>query len=494
MCGCWAWERRRYLRRRGPFATRLHIAASLALALILLVQVNYVASRHYQRFDLTAAETFTLSPQTKAVLSELAYPVRFTSVFRESSFATEMRDLLAAYAGAGRGLEVQHLDPDRDPGALERLGDRAGLKSLRLSSLVIEYRDRARVLTSGELWSRPTELRNGRRLEIQGARPIFRGEEAVTSALMALTSDAPVKVCFAAGHGEKSAESFEGEGYALARDRLKREGYLVETISLAGGGAVPSPCQVLVQPGPRSQASPQDVAALDAFLQAGGKWLVMVDPWQSGGLDELLKSWGVGIRTGYLVDPKSTIAGVSEDTLVAAQYQAHPVTNALLGIPLVFPYAAAVFKAESQRQLEATELVLTTDQGIARTDRRGSPDAPPLPKASGSRYAVAVAVSEAVNYYAADGRHEPARIVAVGNSTFASNRHLLRAGNADFLLNAADWLARRDSLVALRARSTDERRVSLTGGAQSALYWTTLGILPGLVGLLGLAVAWRRRK
>jgi len=82
----------------------------------------------------------------------------------------------------------------------------------------------------------------------------------------------------------------------------------------------------------------------------------------------------------------------------------------------------------------------------------------------------------------------------VGNSTFASNRHLVRAGNEDFFLNAVDWLAKRDSLVSLRARSPEERRVSLSGGAQSALYWTTLGLLPALVGMLGAAVAWRRRK
>jgi calcium-translocating P-type ATPase len=494
LCGCWAWEKRLLLRRHGPAATRLHIAASTLLALALLAQVNYLASRHWARADLTAAKSFTLSPQTVAVVRGLAHPVRLTTLFRETPYAAELKDLLAAYAAAGGAIQVEHVDPDRDPGALERLGDRAGLKSLRLSSVVVEYLDRSRVLTAGDLWSRPVEYQGGQRVEVPGARPVFRGEEALTSALAALASDAPQRICFAVGHGEKSPDEFAGEGYALARDRLKREGYQVEAVALVDGAPVPPRCQVLVQPGPRSRASPQDVSALDAYLGAGGKWLVMVDPWQNAGLDELLKSWGVGLRSGYLTDPKSSVAGVGEDTLVAGLYQDHPVTSSLLGVPLVFPYASAVYRVEGRRRLEGAELVLTSDRAVARLDRRGSPDAEPLPKASGARYAVAVAVDEPVDYYAADGRREPSRIVAVGNSAFAANRHLARAGNADFFLNAVDWLARRDSLVALRARPAEERRVSLSTGAQSALYWATLGLLPALVGLLGAAVAWKRRR
>jgi P-type Ca2+ transporter type 2C len=494
LCGSWAWERRHLLRRSGPSAVRLHIAISVLLGFILLVQVNYVASRHFHRFDLTSTQKFTLSPQTTSVLQKLDVPIRFTTIFREGSSLSEVRDLLAEYVEAGRYVEIAPIDPDRDPGAVERLADRAGLKNVQLSSVIIEYRDRFRVIPYGELWVHQYEYRAGKRLEVRGAPAIFRGEQALTSGLVAITNDAPIRVCFAVGHGEKVPDDFGSEGMAMARDRLRREGYLVEGLSLVNGASVPSRCNVLIQAGPRHPATPQDVAALDAYLQSGGKWLAMVEPWQAGGLDDLLRSWGVGVRPVYLADPSSTVAGISANSLVATHFQDHPVTAALGGLPLIFPYATSVYRMDAKRPLEGANIVLTSSQGIANTDRFGGQDSPPLPKEKGTQYAVAVAVSEPSNYYAADGRKEPARIVVVGDSDFASNRHLFRVGNADFLLNAVDWLARREALIGLRTQSAETRKVSLSVGGQTALYWTSLGLLPGLVGVLGAAVAWRRRK
>jgi ABC-type uncharacterized transport system involved in gliding motility auxiliary subunit len=106
---------------------------------------------------------------------------------------------------------------------------------------------------------------------------------------------------------------------------------------------------------------------------------------------------------------------------------------------------------------------------------------------------VAAAVDEPRDLYAADGRREPARLVVVGDSGFVTNAQIARMGNADFATNIVDWLARREELIAVRARPPDDRRITLSSDAQRAAWWLSLVLLPGAVALVGAVVAWRRR-
>jgi ABC-type uncharacterized transport system involved in gliding motility auxiliary subunit len=92
-----------------------------------------------------------------------------------------------------------------------------------------------------------------------------------------------------------------------------------------------------------------------------------------------------------------------------------------------------------------------------------------------------------------DGTQEGARVVVVGDTDFLTNAHLGRGANADFATNAVDWLARREELITVRAKSLAQRRVHLSTGMQQALWWLSVGGVPGVVAVLGGAVAWRRR-
>ncbi len=491
--GCWAWERRHGLGKSGPAMLRRHAVASITLALCLVAIVNYVSTRHYRRFDLTADRRFELSEQTVGLLARLVRPVRITALFRPSSLQVYVRDLLAEYSARSVLLQVQDVDPDRDPGEVERLKDRADIKQPELSSLVLEYEGRSRVITARELVQQTYEYKNGRRYLARGAPPRFRGEEAVSSAIVALMNDAPVKVCMVTGHGERSPDDFGPEGLALARDRLRREGYIVETVNAFFGLPAPSSCQLLVQAGPRRPLNERAQRQVADYLAAGGKWLLLVEPWENGGLEALLGEWGVEVRGVYLHDPVGRAAGVGPTTLVATRFQTHPTTASLVGSSVVFPYATSVRHKRGTRQLEGANLILTSKDGIGESEPRGSPRFDSEQDHRGD-LSIAVAVNEPPNLYAADGRREPARLVVVGDTDFATNAHLHRGANADLVLNSVDWLARREELIAVRALEPEVRRLSLSARDQTALYWMSLGAMPGLVGVLGAVVSWRRRS
>ena len=86
-----------------------------------------------------------------------------------------------------------------------------------------------------------------------------------------------------------------------------------------------------------------------------------------------------------------------------------------------------------------------------------------------------------------------ARIVAIGDSDFASNAALGVQGNRDLFLNAVNWLAQQENLISIRAKDPEDRRITLTADQERRIFYLTVLIVPGLILLAGVQTWWRRR-
>ena len=85
------------------------------------------------------------------------------------------------------------------------------------------------------------------------------------------------------------------------------------------------------------------------------------------------------------------------------------------------------------------------------------------------------------------------RVAVIGDSDFAANAYLGVQGNKDLFVNAVNWLAQQENLISIRPKDASDRRVTLTAGQQSAVFWLSLLLIPALA--LGAGVmTWSRRK
>jgi ABC-type uncharacterized transport system involved in gliding motility auxiliary subunit len=253
---------------------------------------------------------------------------------------------------------------------------------------------------------------------------------------------------------------------------------------------------VLVQAGPNRPHTDADRATLSAFLARGGKWLLFLEPWQAGGLESLVKEWGVEIRPVYVADPEGATAGQESTTLFLTRMLPHPITDPLNGSSLTFPYATAVHHVPVEhRELDAMNIVGTSLGAFGIADPRRPPSQ--IDPKRDIRYSnglfVATAVAEPVNFNSAEGRREPARLVVVGDTDFVTNSWFDRNSNADFAVNCVDWLGKREGMISLRARPTEQKLITLSVAGKKALWWLILGLLPGFAAALGGFVAWQRR-
>src|SRR5690606_31701222 len=94
-------------------------------------------------------------------------------------------------------------------------------------------------------------------------------EEKLTNALIKLTQGSARTLCVITGHGEKSFEGNDEQGYATAKKGLTDQSYEIKPVSLAEQKAVPAECSAVAMIGPKSALFAPEVKALSDYLAAG---------------------------------------------------------------------------------------------------------------------------------------------------------------------------------------------------------------------------------
>jgi hypothetical protein len=100
------------------------------------------------------------------------------------------------------------------------------------------------------------------------------------------------------------------------------------------------------------------------------------------------------------------------------------------------------------------------------------------------------AIAAAGRYPRAGGE---ARIVAIGDSDFASNRYLRALYNLDLALNAVHWAVERESEITLRPKLRTPKQFPLPIQSTLSTFHGVGLLVPELL-LLGGGLVWLRRR
>ncbi|MBI2219639.1 MAG: Gldg family protein [Acidobacteria bacterium] len=364
------------------------------------------------------------------------------------------------------------------------------------------------------------ERAHGRSLSRSAHRVHARGRQAggrVHRAAEAARAGQPVpgsagrhgRVRVRGAHGEKDTGSTERTGYSGAASALGGDNFTVEKVVLAQQTTVPADAAVLVVAGPRTDYLPAEMDMLRAYLRKGGKVLLMLDPPESTdsapvpNLIAFAREWGVDAGNNVVVDlsPAGRFLGTGPSIPVAASYPTHAINErmeTLTAYPLARSITPAAAGADgrvaqsivetSQNSWAETDLKALSTTGEARREEDKGDKAGPISLAA----AVSAAAPEAPAAPEGQSKAE-SRVVIFGDSDFASNLALGVQGNRDFFLNAVNWLAQQENMIAIRAKEPSDRRVTMTAEQQQRVYWLALFIIPGLIILAGVQSWWRRR-
>src|SRR5262249_6892062 len=148
----------------------------------------------------------SLSDTTKKILDGLKQPVQVTVFMTSSSsrLLPEIKELLSRYQARSPKIEVEYLDPRRNPARAEALVREAGVKE---NTVVFKSGDRRKYVEEDKIADFDFAG-----MGMGGGAPTvkaFKGEEAFTSAILSVTEARQPKVYFTKGHGEAAIDSGE---------------------------------------------------------------------------------------------------------------------------------------------------------------------------------------------------------------------------------------------------------------------------------------------
>jgi len=503
----------------GGGAAVLSTAAGVVAFLGICIAL-YAFAQHFDRsIDLTREGRRDLAPQTVRVLEGLSKEVNVYGLFvkRSDTTATIAKEKTLRFLEQCQEhtpfLNVTVIDPQEDLARKEALGVR---QVSAMGTILIE-----------------TE---GAKREIHLSGRTARLEERdFTNALINLVRSARPKVGFLTGHGARSTMDTSPDGVAVFNAWLKEEAYETESIAIKlTDPFIPPDIKVVVIPGMAGMPyQPREIAALEEFVDRGGRMLVLLDPIllsnPSGASAEQLRPWleqTFGIVVGNNV-VGSTVTQRPHDLLLTPDISRHGILDALEEVPedfdncysqehpitrgfdmdMLLTLSRSVSLApEMPEGTAGTEILrslpgswLETDLGAKVTMNR-NPDEP-----LGS-FPLAVAVSKKTNVRIADtGQTEEARVVVVGDVDFAANGAGQQGGgeqglgvsvpgNINFLLNAMAWLTESPELIAIRARGEEDPAIILTKRDEQFIAWVaTLGLFQVVI-VAGVVVLLVRRR
>src|SRR4029434_5254015 len=103
--GQWREIAKVFSRRQARYGTLAGV--SILVVLGILVAINYIGARQNKRWDLTANKTFSLSDQTRNVLTKLDAPLQITAFAEEPDFP-RYQDKLKEYEYTSKQVTTEY--------------------------------------------------------------------------------------------------------------------------------------------------------------------------------------------------------------------------------------------------------------------------------------------------------------------------------------------------------------------------------------------------
>src|SRR5947208_2455842 len=483
----------------GRVRIGFNVLVQVVLILFLMAMVNSFAFKHYARWDFSRDQKYALSDKTKRFLDTLKNKMRITVFFSPNTPITaDVQNLLTEYQYAGKGkIDVEHIDPERNLSRAKELFDKYKVVTDE-SLLVLDYDGRNKTVKASEM----ADVDQSGMAFGEGPRvTAFKGEQAITSAMIDLVEGKKKTLGYVTGH--KEAPLSEGTSpVSVLKTFIENENIKFQELNLLDLDAIPAEVKAVMIIGPQYDFSDREMKLLRDFWDKQGRILLLLDPAaKTPKLRGFVNELGVKMNDDRLMVFLRT--GIQELALtrdVQARFMGDsPITKRLADVRTLFLGGTSSLTLEPDRVRAANirvEPLIQAEKGYFAEKDYNTDDQVKL-QADAKQSNVPLTIAAAVGKGgSADQRVQvnSARLIVVSNASFVQDNAITQDQQGlDFISGSVNWLLSREQLIGIAPKVSKPLTFSLNDEALRRLRWIVLVFIPLIPALIGTVVWWQRR-
>ncbi len=477
----------------------------ILLIIGIVVLINILAARFFFRLDFTEDQRYTLSDVTIDVLKGITEPVTVTAYFSEGlqpqfdQFRKDFKDLLTEYrTRSGQKVVYEFINPNKDP-KLEQKAVDSGIRTV-----MINAREKDQSTTKKAFMGAVIQI--GEESEvIPFLQPGAQMEYSLTSAIKKLTVPEKAAIGFITGHGEAGIDQLAQVNQGLDVLYVPEDITLSDTVNL-------TKYKTIAWINPTDTIPAEDFKYLDDYLAQGGNLFVSMDRVDANlqrgmgtekytGLADWLEKKGIKVEKNFVMDVNCNSVTMQQRqgmyTInrpvqfpylpILSSFADNPITEGLS--TMVVQFASSVsFSGDSTQTF--TPLVFSSDKSAVQPapvyfnyEKKWTED-----DFKKSKIPVAALVE-----------NKTSKIVVISDGELAINgsgqqAHQVQPDNANFVVNAIDYMSDDSGLIQLRAKKVKARTLDQIDDSHKKFLKFLNFILPILI-ILGVGLyRYQKRK
>jgi ABC-type uncharacterized transport system involved in gliding motility auxiliary subunit len=441
----------------------------------VLLLINLLFTRISPQVDLTDNKRFSLSGETLQVIGAIKSPVTIYGLWRPGEENREVAEVLGLYLARSRMIRMDLVDPDKNPGFMARY-DKNG-EGIARGSVLVEGEKGFKIISPFDMY------------DSTGAAV----EKRLTAALLFAGSGETPAIYEISGHGEPALEDLN------LKEAVEKENYSLLSLNLLQS-EIPADASAVILNCPRTDLSGGETEKLLAYLEKGGRLLLVMDIMtrELANLNDMLSSYGIRYNYGMVMetDPRRRIG--DNPFFIFPGMTDHPIVSPLAEkqTPVIFPNSIGISELDAKRRtLKISPFLTASAQSFLRRDLTNSNPAAGSEDDPGP-ITLAAAVEDPE--YPAENEKQ-ARIVALGSGSLgysqrgSLNFYQQSPGNLDLFLNSLTWLEDRPETLSVRSKSLFLLPLRMNGFLLVILVVLFVILVPLGFFIAGLAV-WLRRR
>lgn len=336
----------------GAAVTALAIAAVILLNVIFSV----LGEKVNLKLDLTGGGVFTLSDESRAVAEAADKEIAVYYATNAENRNARYSEILETFARANDLISVKEVNIDTDPGFSRTY------KIKSYNSVVVECPETGKVrIVDSSLIEYNGQNDNG----VINTKVNYL-ESYVSAAIRYVTSEKPLMVYIAMGHGE-IIENSSFLDYLM--NMLYSEAMSVKLLDFTTD-AVPADADMILFAGPTADFTDTDIKKLDDYLEAGGRVQFYSNP--SYSLPNInayfSNNWGAYINNDCVTDSNTAfIASSAMGNYLIPYMKEHAITSYLKSVSSKLRVQEGEVNSiaiAEKNEIEANVIVATNDSGV----------------------------------------------------------------------------------------------------------------------------------